>query len=74
MDEFMSKIEEKLRRYSGYFVLFIDEIDHIRRDPDSFLKFVVRRLPQAIPAKLVLVFSSNRLNWQENIDPRIKSF
>jgi cell division control protein 6 len=24
--------------------------------------------------RLVLVFSSNRLNWQENIDPRIKSF
>jgi cell division control protein 6 len=41
---------------------------------DSFLKFLVRRLPQTVSLKLVLVFTSNRLNWQENIDPRIKSF
>ena len=38
------------------------------------MKFLVRRLPQKVNSKLVLVFSSNKLNWQDNIDPRIKSF
>jgi cell division control protein 6 len=52
----------------------VDEVDHVRRDLDSFLKFLVRRLPQKISSKLVLVFSSNKLNWQDNIDPRIQSF
>ena len=74
LDELMSKIEEKLESYRGYFIIFVDEIDHVRRDLDSFLKFLVKRLPQTVALKLVLVFSSNRLNWQDNIDPRIKSF
>jgi cell division control protein 6 len=74
LDELMGKIEEKMDGYRGYFIIFVDEIDHVRRDLDSFLKFLVKRLPQTVALKLVLVFSSNRLNWQENIDPRIKSF
>ena len=74
LDELMSRIEEKIRDYTGYFILFVDEVDHVRRDLDSFLKFLVRRLPQKVNSKLVLIFSSNKLNWQDNIDPRIKSF
>ena len=74
LDELMGKIEEKMEGYRGYFIIFVDEIDHVRRDLDSFLKFLVKRLPQTVTLKLVLVFSSNRLNWQDNIDPRIKSF
>lgn len=74
LDELMGKIEEKMEGYRGYFIIFVDEIDHVRRDLDSFLKFLVKRLPQTVVLKLVLVFTSNRLNWLENIDPRIKSF
>lgn len=74
LDELMGKIEEKMESYRGYFIIFVDEIDHVRRDLDSFLKFLVKRLPQTVALKLVLVFTSNRLNWLENIDPRIKSF
>ncbi len=74
LDELMLRIEEKMKDFEGYSILFVDEVDHVRRDPDSFLKFLVRRLPQAISGKLILIFTSNKLNWQENIDPRIKSF
>lgn len=74
LDELMSKIEDKLKDQQGYFILFIDEIDHVRRDLDSFLKFLVKRLPQTTPLRIVIVFTSNKLNWQENIDPRVKSF
>lgn len=74
LDELMGKIEDRMSDYQGYFIVFVDEVDHIRRDLDSFLKFLVKRLPQSVAPKLILVFSSNKLNWQENIDPRIKSF
>lgn len=74
LDELMGKIEEKMKNYHGYFIIFVDEVDHVRRDIDSFLKFLTKRLPQTVPLKLILVFTSNRLDWQENIDPRIKSF
>jgi cell division control protein 6 len=74
LDELMCKIEEKIKDYAGYFILFVDEIDHVRKDLDSLLKFLVKRLPQKLSGKLVLVFSSNKLDWQDNIDPRIKSF
>ena len=74
LEELMAKIEAVLSDYKGYLILFIDEIDNIKRDKDAFLSFIVRRLPQRIPSKLILVFASNRLDWSDNLDPRTKSF
>ena len=74
LEELMLRIEAKLADYRGYLILFIDEIDNVRRDKDTFLSFLVRRLPQRIQAKVVLVFASNRLNWPDHMDPRVKSF
>ncbi len=74
LEELMLRIEASLDSYRGYLVLFVDEVDNVRRDKDTFLSFLVRRLPQRIPARLVLVFASNRLNWSDNLDPRVRSF
>ena len=74
LQELMLRIEAKLSHYKGYLILFVDEVDNVRRDRDTFLTFLVRRLPQRIKAKLVLVFVSNRLNWPDHLDPRVKSF
>lgn len=74
LEEMMLRIEAKLASYRGYLVLFIDEADNIRRDKDTFFAFLVRRLPQRVPGKLILVFASNRLDWPDNLDPRIRSF
>jgi archaeal cell division control protein 6 len=74
LEEMMFSIERKLADYHGYFVLFIDEVDNVTHDKQNFLMFLIRRLPQRIPAKLVLVLVSNRLNWPEHLDPRVKSF
>jgi cell division control protein 6 len=74
LEELMLRIEIALADFKGYLVLFVDEVDNIRRDKDTFLAFLVRRLPQRIPAKLILVFASNRLNWSDQLDPRTKSF
>ena len=72
--ELMYRIESVLSQFKGYLVLFVDEVDHVRTDQDTFMSFLVRRLPQSIPGKLILVFASNRLNWRDNLDPRIVSF
>jgi len=74
LEEMMIRIETKLADYTGYLVLFIDEVDNVRRDKDNFMTFLVRRLPQKISAKLILVFVSNRLDWPDHLDPRVKSF
>ena len=74
LEELMLRIEAALADYRGYLVLFIDEIDNIRRDKDTFLTFLIRRLPQRIAGKLILVFVSNRLDWSDNLDPRVRSF
>jgi cell division control protein 6 len=74
LEEMMIRIETKLAGYKGYLILFIDEVDNIRRDRDNFMTFLVRRLPQRIPAKLILVLVSNRLDWPDHLDPRVKSF
>lgn len=73
LEELMVRIERKLAAYSGYIVIFIDEADNVRTDFNTFYQFLVKRLPQRISAKLILVFASNRLNWLENLDPRVKS-
>lgn len=74
LEELMLRIESALAEYKGYFVLFVDEVDNVRCDKDAFMSFLVRRLPQRIPAKLILVFASNRLDWPDNLDPRVRSF
>ena len=74
LEELMLRIESALADFQGVFVLFVDECDHVRRDKDAFMSFLVRRLPQRIPAKLILVFASNRLDWPDHLDPRVKSF
>ena len=74
LEEMMFCIENKLSDYHGYLVLFIDEVDNVRHDKDNFLTFLLRRLPQQIPAKLILVLVSNRLDWPDHLDPRVKSF
>jgi len=74
LEELMLRIEASLADYRGYLILFIDEVDHVRRDSDAFFTFLIRRLPQHIPGKLILVFASNRLNWPDNLDPRVRSF
>ena len=74
LEELMNRIETVLAEYQGYLILFIDEVDNVRRDRDTFLTFLVRRLPQRIQARLILLFASNRLNWPDHLDPRVKSF
>ncbi len=49
-------------------------MDNVRRDKDTFLTFLIRRLPQRIRAKLILVFASNSPTWSDQLDPRVKSF
>jgi len=67
LEEMMIRIETALADYHGYLILFIDEVDNVRRDKDNFMTFLVRRLPQKIPAKLILVFVSNRLDWPDHL-------
>jgi cell division control protein 6 len=74
LEELMLRIEASLASYGGYFILFVDEVDNVRRDKDAFMTFLVRRLPQRIKAKLILVFASNKLSWPEQLDPRARSF
>ena len=74
LEELMLRIEASLATYDGYFILFVDEVDNVRRDKDTFMTFLVRRLPQRIKAKLILVFASNKLSWPDQLDPRARSF
>jgi len=74
LEEMMFQIESKLADYRGYLVLFIDEVDNVRHDKNNFMMFLVRRLPQSIAARLILVLVSNRLDWPDHLDPRVKSF
>jgi len=73
LEKLMTRIEAKLRDYGGYLVIFIDEADNVRTDFNTFYQFLVKRLPQRIAGKLILIFVSNRLNWVDNLDPRVKS-
>lgn len=73
LDEIMTKIELKLEKSRGYIVIFVDEADNVRTDFNTFYQFLIKRLPQRTSARIVLVFASNRLNWIENLDPRVKS-
>ena len=44
LEELMLRIEASLADYRGYLIIFVDEVDNVRRDRDTFLAFLVRRL------------------------------
>ncbi|MEI8042225.1 MAG: AAA family ATPase [Verrucomicrobiota bacterium] len=73
LEELMSRIEMSLQVTKGYVVIFVDEADNVRTDFNTFYQFLIKRLPQRISARLILIFVSNRLNWTDNLDPRVKS-
>ena len=73
LEELMARIEGKLSTMNGYIVLFVDEADNVRTDFNTFYQFLIKRLPQRISARLILVFVSNRLDWTDQLDPRVKS-
>ena len=73
LEDLMQEVETLIAAADGYIIIFVDEADNVRTDPDTFFKFLVKRLPQRIRAKLILLFVSNRLNWSDNLDPRITS-
>ena len=73
LEELMTSIEMSLQSARGYVVIFVDEADNVRTDFNTFYQFLIKRLPQRISCRLILIFVSNRLNWTDNLDPRVKS-
>ena len=73
LEELMIRVETTLATLTGYVVIFVDEADNVRTGFNTFYQFLIKRLPQRIQAKLILIFVSNRLTWSDNLDPRVKS-
>jgi cell division control protein 6 len=69
-----TKIIKAIGDASGYLTLLIDEADNILPNPDMFLTFLGKTLPRKIPCRLILIFLTNRLDWERTLDPRILSF
>ena len=69
-----ARIQEAFKSKEGFVCLLIDEADNIRPNADSFLTFLCKTLPRKISCRLTLILLTNRLDWEQNLDPRILSF
>ncbi len=69
-----NQIRKAIAGYTGFLALLIDEADNINPNPDLFLTFLVKTLPRTVSCRLILIFLTNRLDWEKNLDPRILSF
>ena len=68
------KICASLSGYKGFLCLLIDEADNILPNPDMFLTYLGKTLPRKVDCRLILIFLTNRLDWEKTLDPRILSF
>ena len=68
------KIRSALNGYKGFLCLLIDEADNILPNPDTFLTYLGKTLPRKVACRLILIFLTNRLDWEKTLDPRILSF
>ncbi len=68
-----SRIRDYLNERQGTLILFLDEIDSISVDRDVFMTFIVKSLPRQVRVRLIYIFSTNRLNWENSLDARTKS-
>jgi cell division control protein 6 len=69
-----AKIKSAIASYSGFLCLLIDEADNIHPNPDAFITYLAKTLPRKINCRLILIFVTNRLDWEKTLDPRILSF
>ncbi len=69
-----NKIISAIRGYKGFLCLLIDEADNILPNPDAFLTYLGKTLPRKVDCRLILIFLTNRLDWEKILDPRILSF
>lgn len=69
-----NQIRKAIAGYTGFLTLLIDEADNIKPNPDLFLTFMVKTLPRTVSCRLILIFLTNRLDWEKILDPRILSF
>ena len=68
------KISSATAGYKGFLSLLIDEADNILPNPDAFLTYLGKTLPRKVSCRLILIFLTNRLDWEKTLDPRILSF
>ncbi|MBC2714939.1 MAG: AAA family ATPase [Desulfobacteraceae bacterium] len=68
------KIRAAIAGYKGFLCFLIDEADNILPNPDFFLTFLGKTLPRKVDCRLILIFLTNRLDWEKMLDPRILSF
>ena len=68
------KIRSAISGYNGFLCLLIDEADNIIPNPDAFLTYLGKTLPRKVSCRLILIFLTNRLDWEKALDPRILSF
>jgi len=68
------KISSAIAGYKGFLSLLIDEADNILPNPDAFLTYLGKTLPRKVSCRLILIFLTNRLDWEKTLDPRILSF
>ena len=68
------KIKSAISGYNGFLCLLIDEADNIIPDSDTFLTYLGKTLPRKVSCRLILIFLTNRLDWEKTLDPRILSF
>lgn len=73
-EEFMNKAIDALKEFTGYLIVLVDEINNIKYDSGTIFQFLIRRLPTEINSKLILILISNKLDWTDNLDPRVSSF
>jgi len=68
------KVRSAMADYKGFLCLLIDEADNILPNPDTFLTYLGKTLPRRVSCRLILIFLTNRLDWEKTLDPRILSF
>jgi len=69
-----TKIVTAIAGYSGFLCLLIDEADNVQPNPDAFITYLAKTLPRKVTCRLILIFVTNRLDWEKTLDPRILSF
>jgi len=65
------RIVGSLRDYAGFLCLLVDEADNVRPNP---LTFLLKTLPRKVCSRLMLILLTNRMDWEDRVDPRILSF
>lgn len=71
--DLLRSIFDKLEKFKGYIIFFIDEIDKVKSGLNDLVLALCKTFNQKTKAKIGVIFLTNKVDWDKFLESNVKS-